>query len=129
MYDSGEYQKQTNGSIYTRQISDGLRLLRAHCTSSDRVLTMEMQNPFPWALGWPPPRGGIASIAFNFTISAKYRPSFDVFFGDATAVMAPKHHATPDDLIDGFHAIFLPAVRQRFRAKAESTEWILYTKN
>jgi hypothetical protein len=127
LYELGDaYLGSGNGSVYVNQIDDGIRLLRNHCRPSDRIQTIEMQNPFPFALGWRPPRGGIASTGFDYTVSAKFRPSFDAYFGDATAVMVPKHPATPPDIIGGFNAIYLPALHERYRLAAESPQWWLY---
>ena len=92
LYD-GDPHKEANGSVYTNYVNDGVTLLRKHCNASDRVLTMDMVNPFPYALKWRPPKGGIAAIAFNYTLSAQFRPSFDAYFGDATVVLLPKHPA------------------------------------
>jgi hypothetical protein len=127
MYD-GSVEKSSNGSIYTNYVNDGVSLLRTNCNASDRVLTMDMVNPFPYVLGWQPPRGGIASTAFNYTISAKYRPSFDAYFGDTTVVMVPKKPALAPYFLDGFNAIYLPALRQRYRVAAESEWWWLYKR-
>ena len=121
-------QKSANGSIYTTYVNDGAALLRKYCTSRDKVLTMDMQNPFPYALGWPPPRGGVASISFNITLSAQARPSFDDYFGDATVVMKPKRPAQTPEYIDGFYALFLPAMLERYQLAAESDWWLMYKK-
>lgn len=127
LYD-GSPEKFSNGSIYTSYVNDGVSLLRKYCSASDRVLTMDMVNPFPYVLGWRPPHGGIAATAFNYTISAKFRPSFDAYFGDATVVMLPKQPAMAPYFIDGFYAIYLPALYQRYRLAAESTRWSLYKR-
>ena len=127
LYD-GDSFKESNSSIYTTYVNDGVALLRKRCDSSDRVLTMDGANPFPYALKWKPPLGGIASIAFNYTFSEKYRPSFDAFFGDATVVLMPKRPAQSSDLIDGFYALYTPALLERFQLYAESDWFRLYRR-
>jgi hypothetical protein len=128
LYDSPGALKSSNGSVYTTYVNDGTALLRRYCDSSDRVLTMDTTNPFPYSLGWQPPRGGIASPAFNYTISAKFRPSFDAFFGDATVVMMPKRPAGNPQYNDGFYAIYFPAILERFQLAAQSNWWDLYKR-
>jgi hypothetical protein len=123
-----ELQKSGNGSMYTTYVNEGVALLRRHCNPADKVLTMDMQNPFPYVLGWPPPRGGLASTSFNYGLSARVRPSFDEYFGDATAVMMPKHPAQTPEYLDGFNEIYAPAVEQRFRLAAESDWFRLYER-
>jgi hypothetical protein len=124
----GGEESFSNGSLYTRYVNDGTALLRQNCAPSDRVLTMDTQNPFPYALGWPPPRGGTAATSFNYTLSAIYRPSFDGYFGDATVVMLPKHPSQLPKNIDGFYKLYVPAMEQRFQLSAESDWFWLYKK-
>jgi hypothetical protein len=119
-------QKAANGSVYTTAVNDGAALLRQHAASTDKVLTMDMQNPFPYTLGWLPPEGGIASTSFNYILSAQYRPSFEAYFGDATVVMLPQHPAQTPEFIDGFYEIYLPAMLERYQLAAESDQWRLY---
>jgi hypothetical protein len=118
----------SNGSVYTTYVNDGTSLLRRYCSSADRVLTMDMQNPFPYALGWRPARGGVANLVFNLTVSAQYRPSFDAYFGDSTVVMVPKRPADLREHLDGFYAIYFPALTERFSLAAQSDWWWLYKR-
>ena len=127
LYD-GDSHKAANGSVYTNYVNDGVALLRKHCDASDRVLTMDMVNPFPYALKWRPPQGGIAAIAFNYTLSAQYRPSFDAYFGDATVVLMPKRPAQMPHYIDGFYALYTPALLERYQLYAESDWFWLYKR-
>jgi len=128
LYDSPGAVKSSNGSVYTTYVNDGTAMLRRYCDSSDRVLTMDTVDPFAYSLGWQPLRGGIASPAFNYTISAKYRPSFDAYFGDATVVMMPKRPAANPRYLEGFYAIYFPAMLERFRLAAHSDWWDLYKR-
>jgi hypothetical protein len=118
----------SDGSLYTTYVNDGTALLRKNCNPADRVLTMDMQNPFPYALGWPPPRGGVASTSWNYTFSEKFGPSFDAYFGDSTVVMLPKRPAQASYYIDGFYKIYVPALQQRYRLAAESDWFWLYKR-
>jgi hypothetical protein len=122
----GELQQWSNGSNYTTYVNDGVALLRRCCDASDRVLAMDMQNPFPYILGWRPPRGGMASTAYNYTLSDKFRPSMDEYFGDATVVMIPKHPAMLPQYANRFYEIYTPAVQQRFQLVKESDWFRLY---
>jgi len=118
-------QRSSNGAAYTTYINDGASLLLRSSKPTDKVLTMDMQNPFPYVLGWPPPRGGFASASFNYTFSAKVRPSFDEYFGDATVVMMPKHPAQPE-YFDGLYGIYGSELERRFAVVAESDWFRLY---
>jgi len=127
LYD-GDHKESDNGSVYTNYVNDGVTLLRKHCNANDRVLTMDMVNPFPYALKWRPPQGGIAAIAFNYTLSEHFRPSFDAYFGDATVVMMPKHPAQSPSFIDGFYTLYTPALIERYQLYAESDWFWLYKR-
>jgi hypothetical protein len=120
--------KWSNGSTYTTYVNEGVALLRRYGQPTDRVLTMDMQNPFPYVLGWQPARGGLASTSFNYTVSDDFRPSFDDYFGDATIVMIPKHPAQTHEFLDGFNEIYEPEVEQRFRLIAESDWFRMYRR-
>jgi len=125
--DEGD-MKWSNGSAYTAYVNDGVDLLHRNANPTDKVLTMDMQNPFPYVLGWLPARGGLASTSFNYTVSARFRPTFDEYFGDATIVMMPRHPAQAPEYFDGFYAIYAPAVEDRFRLAAESDWFRLYKR-
>jgi hypothetical protein len=127
LYD-GAFLEACNGSVYTNYVNDGVTLLRKHCNASDRVLTMDMVNPFPYALKWRPPLGGVAFISFNYTLSAQFRPSFDAYFGDATVVLMPKRPAQMSSFIDGFYELFTPALVDRYQLYAESDWFWLYKR-
>lgn len=120
--------KWSNGSTYTTYVNEGVSMLRRYGDPTDKVLTMDMQNPFPYVLGWTPARGGLASTSFNYTVSEDFRPSFNDYFGDATVVMIPKHPAQTHGFLDGFNEIYEPEVEQRFRLVAESDWFRMYRK-
>jgi hypothetical protein len=120
--------KRSNGSTYTKYVNDGTTLLRKYCKSSDKILTIDMQNPFPYVLGWQPPRGGLASTSFNYTVSDKFRPSIDDYFGDASVVMLPRHPAQNPEFLDKFDEIYGREVEQRFALEAESDWFRLYKR-
>lgn len=120
--------KWSNGSTYTTYVNEGVALLRTYGQPTDKVLTMDMQNPFPYVLGWLPARGGLASTSFNYTVSDDFRPSFDEYFGDATVVMIPKHPAQSHKFLDGFYEIYEPEVEKRFRLVAESDWFRMYRR-
>ncbi len=120
-----EMQKSSNGSVYATYVNEGARLLRQQCGRPAKVLTMDSQNPFPYALGWPPPRGGMACSGF---FTDEVRPSFDAYFGDATVVMVPKHPAQAPIYIEPLNRIYTPALLRRFYLAAETDWWRLYKR-
>ena len=125
LYD-GPFEKRSNGAVYTARINEGIALLEGHCGPGDRVLNMDMVNPFPYALGWRPPRGGMAAVAYNYLFSDESHPSNEAYFGDTTVVMEPKEPALGRRYYDGYYQIYHPAMLERYRLAAESESWRLY---
>lgn len=127
LYD-GISEPASNGRQYTTYVNEGIRLLRKSTGSDETVLTMDMMNPFPFALGRRPAAGGIAAAAYRYTLSDTHRPSDERFFGAADVVMVPKRPASPGVYFDGFYRIYEPALHDRYRLAAESDMWYLYKR-
>jgi hypothetical protein len=125
LYD-GPFDKRANGGVYTARINEGIALLKRYCGPGDRVINMDMVNPFPYALGWRPAHGGVAAVAYNYLFTAELHPSDEEYFGDATVVMVPKEPALERDYYDGYYRIYHPALLERYRLAAESESWRLY---
>jgi hypothetical protein len=116
----------SDGGVYTARINEGIALLKLHCGPGDRVLNMDMVNPFPYALGWRPPHGGMAAVGYNYLFTDELRPSDESYFGDTTVVMVPKQPELQHKYYDGYYRIYRPALLERFRLVAESESWRLY---
>jgi hypothetical protein len=127
LYD-GLSEARSNGRQYVTYVNEGIYLLRNNTSVDETVLTMDMVNPFPYALGRRPAIGGIAAAAYRYTISDMYRPSDERYFGTADVVMVPKRPALPEVYFDGFYRIYEPGLHARFRLVAESNMWYLYKR-
>jgi hypothetical protein len=127
LYDTAAEPK-SNGSHYVDYVNSGTRLLRENTKPYETVLTMDMMNPFPYTLGRRPAIGGIASAAYNFTLSDTHRPSDNKYFGNADVVMVPKQPSAPSHFFDGYFRIYKSALHDRFRLAAESQMWYLYRR-
>ena len=127
LYDN-EGEPKSNGSHYVDYVNSGTRLLREKTGPYEKVLTMDMMNPFPCTLGRRPAIGGIAAAVYNYTLSDTHRPSDDTYFGNADIVMVPKQPASPSWFYDGYFRIYEPALHDRFRLAAESQMWYLYRR-
>ena len=120
--------RRSNGRQYVTYVNEGIELLRNHTSMDETVLTMDMVNPFPYALGRKPATGGIAATAYRYTLSDRYRPSDEKYFGTADIVMVPKRPALPEVYFDGFYRIYETGLRDRFHLVAESNMWYLYRR-
>ena len=106
-------QPSSNGRQYTTYINEGVALLLAASKEHETVLTIDMFNPFPFALGRKPPTGGIAAAAYNYTFSENHRPSADEYFGNTDIVMVPKRPAAGNINFNGVMKIYGPTLKKR----------------
>jgi hypothetical protein len=118
----------SNGKLYTMYINDGAALLRKVTSDTETIITMDMTNPFPYILGRKPPVGGIAAVAYNYTLSDDSRPSDDRYFGSADIVMVPKYPALNGCYYDGYFKIYETGLHKRYFLAAESDRWYLYRR-
>ena len=123
LYDDGT--PRSNGRTYTTYVNDGVALLRRATSPKETVLTMDMANPFPYALGRPPALGGIAAAAYQYTLSDTHRPSDDRYFGNSDIVMVPKRPSADEMYWVGFYKLYEPALLRRYALAAESDWWYL----
>jgi hypothetical protein len=130
LYDAAadSVDKYSNGREYVSSVNDGIRLLSAHTRPDEKIATLDMFNPFAYALGREPIRGGIAAAAYRYTLDDRHHPSPARFFGDAAVVMVPKQPASPPIFWDGYSRIYEPALEASFRLEAESPAWRLYRR-
>jgi len=120
--------KYANGREYVGSLNDGIRLLLAHTGPNDKVANLDMYNPFAFALGREPIRGGMADAVYRYTLDDRHHPSPARFFGDAAVVMVPKVPAEAREFYDGYRKIYQPALERDFRLEAESSRWWLYRR-
>jgi hypothetical protein len=130
LYDAAsvDIDKYSNGREYVANVNDGMRLLVAQTGPRDKVATLDMFNPFAYALGREPIRGGIAAAAYRYTLDDRHHPSPDRFLGDAAVMMVPKYPASSPMFYDGYRKIYEPAIEREFRLQAESSRWRLYRR-
>ncbi|HZD41169.1 MAG TPA: hypothetical protein VE131_10635 [Terriglobales bacterium] len=118
----------SNGRKFTTYVNEGIELLRKNSRPRDTVLTMDMVNPFPYAMGRRPAVGGVAAAAYRYTLSDAHRPSDEGYFGNADIVMVPKMPASHPGYFNGFYEMYEPALHDHFRLSAESDMWYLYRR-
>jgi hypothetical protein len=128
LYQTDGYATRSNGSVYTTYVNDGVALLERETRPNEKILTMDMVNPFPYVMERRPPRGGIAAMAYHYTLGDGHRPSDDAYFGDADIVMVPKRPASEDMYYKDFWKAYEPGLRQGFKLVAESNWWLMYRR-
>ena len=119
LYDGNE--PRANGKEFTTYVNDGVALLETYTSKNETILTMDMTNPFPYAMQRKPMHGGFIAPAARNTISAAHRPSDDEFLGDADILMVPKHPSTDNEFIHWYQ----DAIEQRYYVAAQSDWWWL----
>ena len=104
---------QSNGTFFVNYVNDGVALLQSQTRPDETVITIDMTNPFSYALQRRPARAGIESPTYHFNIDDDHRPSDDRFFGNADIVMLGKSASTR-------HLLFFRFL-QSLRAWTETT--------
>ena len=119
---------RSNGRVLANYVNDGVALLERESRPGETILSIDMTNPFPYALERAPAHGGVASPTYHFNIDDEHRPNDDEFFGDAQIVMVPKHPALDDFFYRDFLRAYEPGLRQRYSLAAESGWWWMYRR-
>lgn len=118
---------------FPQKLNDGIDLLRANIRSGDRVTTLGYTDPFSFALGIPPPKGGQLWWDVDFSFNQAQHPTAEDFLGQATLLMVPRLtdrsngccFATPDLM----HKLYDDYLYLHFKEIASTDTWILYRRN
>ncbi len=122
LYDGEE--PRSNGTIFTRYVNDGVALLERNTRPDETILSMDMTNPFPYALQRKPAHGGFAAPTYGLNIDDEHRPAAEKLFGDADIVMVPKRPATDSR----FARSYQTSIDQRYYQAAEDEWWWMYRR-
>jgi hypothetical protein len=117
---------RSNGRVYVTYVNDGMDLIRRVSKSAETVFTLDIFNPFPYALLRAPAPGGADCMAFNHQFNDEHKPTPDRLFGSADIVMVPKHPSAADVDTQALFRNYLPDIQARFRLCAETEWWQLY---
>jgi len=119
---------RSNGRAYVNYVNDGVELLSRHTRPEETVATLDLANPFSYALLRRPPHGGSSSMDYNYQFNDQHKPTPEWLFGSADAVMLPKHPAASQPTVEALRRNYLPALEAGFRLCAESDGWQLYKR-
>ncbi len=126
--DGTDADRRSNGQAYVDYVNDGIDLIRRVWGPEQTIFTLDMANPFPYALLRRPPPGGSPALAYNHTFSDAHKPSPEWLFGSADIVMVPKHPASSEPDARALFRNYLPAIKRNFILCAESDWWKLYKR-
>jgi hypothetical protein len=123
-----EADRRSNGRVYVTYVNDGMDLIRRVSGPEETVTTLDIFNPFSYAMLRRPARGGVANLVFNFTYNDAHKPSPEWLFGAAEIVMVPKHPSTAPTDAEPLFRNFLSDIKAARRLCAESDWWELYKR-
>jgi len=124
--DGTDADQRSNGAVYVNYINDGARLIQRVSPANETVFTLDLTDPFPYALQRRPPRGGTPVLSLNHTFTDSRKPSPAWLFGSADIVMVPKHPASNEPDAQALFRNYLPGIRNEMILCAESEWWELY---
>lgn len=108
---------------YADKVNDGLRLLRK-LGGVHRVGALDFNNPFPFALLWPPPRGDFWTWGDGYSFGETAHPSPDEAFGDADVLMLPKFDGEAATGARMRH-LYGSYILEHFTMAEESDQWFV----
>jgi hypothetical protein len=120
----GEHPRY-NTIAFLQDLEDGTSLLRRSSRPEETVYSMDFSNPFAYALGRRPVRGGCWTFGWMLNFNEVYHPSSERVFGGADIVMEPK---VPISYLGGVMVVYGSYLRQHFRLAAESPSWLMYRR-
>jgi hypothetical protein len=108
-------------SEFRDYLTDGMRAAREGCKQGDRILTLDVLNPFPLLLGWPE-GGGMPYFQAGQTISDKAHPTPEKMFQNIDCVLVPKlpEQMAARNLMRDIYGAYLS---QHFKPVAETALW------
>jgi hypothetical protein len=127
LYDNSS-RPQSNGVPFINYVNDGVALLQVDSRPDETIITIDMTNPFSYALERRPARAGIESPTYHVNIDDDHRPADDRFFGDADIVMVPKRPAVDAVNWVGFYRVYKPELNRRYYLAAETSFWWMYRR-
>ena len=127
LYESDD-NPPSEGRMFTNYVNDGVALLERETRPDETILTMDVTNPFPYAMERRPARGGHACSTYDYNMNDEFRPSDDWYFGDADIVMVPKRPSQGDNHYTGFYKAYGPGLKQRYDLAAEDDVWWMYRR-
>lgn len=109
---------------YTRAVNDGCELLRLYSQPSDRIVSMDLTNPFSFALQRPPATGD-ALWWDQHSFTKLVHPDAERVFEHAAVVMVPKHPITVQPERQPM-AVYAGYIDAHYTLVTESAFWKLY---
>jgi hypothetical protein len=119
---------RSNGRIFVTYVNDGLDLIHTVSKSGETVYTLDMFNPFSYALLRAPAVGGTDVMALNHQFSDQHKPTSDRLFGSADILMVPKRPSSTETDARALFRNYLADVHARYRLCAEDAWWQLYKR-
>lgn len=113
---------------YVSYVNDGILLLEQHYGPGDTVMSLDFTNPFSFALGIPPARGGATFLQFETDFDDLHHPAPEWLLGGATLVMQPFIYSD-GSLQDSVPRIYGPYLAARYHMIGQSLQWKLYRRN
>ena len=120
--------QRSNGRVYVTYVNDGMDLIRKVSGPEETIYTLDLTNPFPYALLRPPAHGGSTCMGVNHQFNDEHKPSPAWLFGSADIVMVPKRPSSDEMNTKALLRKYLASVKAGYRLCAESDWWELYKR-
>lgn len=111
---------------YLLYLNSGIALLRPHVTSTTRIVSLEAENPYPFALQLPPPHGGALYWHYGLGFNDLAHPDPDRTLREADLVIVPRDTSSENET--KILELFGPLLARDFRQIDESRVFRLYAR-
>ena len=117
-------QSEANGHLLSARVNEGIDLLKRNSSPDMSVFCLCYANPFPYALGRPPAKGGSPFFDYSTNFTERFAPSPERILGDADLIIYPKLEATWTT-VGTLLQLCGPLLAQKYKPLAESRQWVL----
>lgn len=117
----------SNGELYTGFINEGLTMLTANSSSSDRIVCLCFSNAFPYALLRRPAKGGSPFFEYATNFTEHHAPSAKRILGNAEIVMYPNGRPAFSRL-DVLLELCQAELTAHYRKLVQSENWTMYRR-
>jgi len=111
---------------YLQWLNSGIALLRPHVGPATRVVSLEAENPYPFALQLPPPHGGALYWHYGLGFTDAAHPDPGRTLREADLVIVPRISSTEN--LAKILGLFGPLLERDFRQIDENRIFRLYAR-
>jgi hypothetical protein len=124
----GEYD---NAQLYLGTLQEGVEALSEMDLKNERMLVLDLANPFPMIFNAPPPKGDMPWLQWERTLSASAFVPAESLMADVDVIMEPKPVGDPAQFgpgSTGLQGLYGAYIAGHFDIARETDHWKIYRR-